>query len=371
MKSALLGFILGLALLCPVFAQIFVVAPSTGGSSGSSGAANPILYLPWNDIFIPELPPSGGNPPDNSANAVDSSQQRFGSIIRAPKAGTIDAVQFYVSAVTTPQTMRWSIQGITNGNPNGTITHFGTFTPAVGWTTVVLTSDGTGAGTKRTVTLNEQLAFVLDYTGTAPVGVQIRYMTTTSGHQRVTQDWSGPYLGFWLMGNSTYAPFMALRYTDNSLAAPRGWLPVTGFPAGPTAFANNAEGGAEFTLPSTVTARGAWIATAQPTGQIGQLRLYEGTTLTATVNVVNLPRNGVMVLYFDAAVQIKKDTTYRIVTSTTGSGQSMYLYYMNIPTTDYRALLPIGDRWYYVSRANTGAAFTTDPLRWPMIGLIL
>lgn len=103
-------------------------------------------------------------------NTIDADGEKVGYTVRAPKAGTIDAIVFHTGTVTQDPSsgVKVSFQGVTGatGLPDGTPTHYRVKTTMASDTsheTGLITDDGTDNGNKKTVTAGELFSVVIEF----------------------------------------------------------------------------------------------------------------------------------------------------------------------------------------------------------------
>ena len=114
-----------------------------------------------------------------SVSLLNSANEKWAAIIRAPRTGTLDKFECRIgtSLATFPGNgLRLSFQDVdlSTGNPDGSVDEFRvvSVSPGVnGWVTPgLMTDDGTDTGVKRSVTAGDYLACVVDFNPTYTTG---------------------------------------------------------------------------------------------------------------------------------------------------------------------------------------------------------
>ena len=161
-----------------------------------------------------------------SGLAMTLSTDKVAVIFRAPKAGDLEWFEFMLGTVTQAPAsgLRCSFQTVdpTNGDPDGTVDQFANITAGIAsnaWMTPPnrISSDGTGTGTRRTVTKGELVAAVVDWVSFG-AGDSLNINTLTGVGPTVV---GSPYVDrntatAWTR-SSNYAVF-ALKYSDGTYA---------------------------------------------------------------------------------------------------------------------------------------------------------
>lgn len=157
--------------------------------------------------------------PNNVFNnfAFDATSIRVGSVVKAPKTGTISAVWLLNRAITSSQSVTVSLQDIdASSNPDGTADQSGTYTPSVADTLSKIT-----LGSGRSVTLGDRFAVVAEWTGAAG---SLNYVRSVPNGQIPTFPTGVTYAsGAW---SKTHVLALALEYSDGSIAYIDGIIPL-------------------------------------------------------------------------------------------------------------------------------------------------
>ncbi len=335
-------------------------------------------------------PPPLPTPPAIGTTTLSVSGAKVAWIFQAPKAGTLDKVEFLMSAFTQATNgLRVSFQdrSLTNGAPDGTQDQYRDVTTGMAANTWIapglMTADGTDGGAKRTVTKGEKLCAVVEFVSFAA--------SDSVGIGRVTGDASQPFAGFpyTLIHNgsswqktSTAHFILALKYDDGTYAMlGPSYFPISALGA-TTAFSNATtvkQQGVRFKVPTPVTVDGFWIF-AELDGDV-EFVLYDSDDATALETLAHDKDERADAStcghFFRFATErvLSADTFYRLVVKPS-STTTCTLYYVDFTSTSVMAGSPgFGADAYYTqcelaTPTGTGDwADTTTRRPWVAIGI--
>lgn len=276
------------------------------------------------------------------------------SVIIAPKAGNISNVYVRISTVTSSQTVRASIQGLTSGLPNGSIAQSGNFTPSTGWNQATL-------GAVQAVTRGQVIPIVFDWPGTAG-SVTI---VTDSAYQNTI--YGATSTGSW--AKATRALCVIVGYDDGTYATVQAapFLTATDFGTG----TNPNEAGILLNIPVAASISGARIS-----GRISgsaTLTLYDSSNVVLAavgidVNQVSSTADAITDMYFGADVNLSANTDYRL-TLMPNSATAVRRQEFGHPTSAARSAAPFGAYAQKTTRNGTitlsgGVATQTSAGAW-------
>lgn len=317
-------------------------------------------------LYLPEVIPHDFD--TQNILLIDASGEKAAVIVRVPKTGTISKILLKTGPVTNSQTLRISLQTVTNGEPSGTDyggSALGTqASPATNTTYVV------SLGTAATATKGDLVAIVIEFDST--VGdLAIR---TVNGLNQNTHGMSFPYgIHFTASWTTNNIMLSAFEYSDGSYESIPGVYPLDLL----TNVAYNSgsipdERALRFDLLFSCRVAGFWFI-ADIDGN-ADIVLYEGTTLLQTKSFTpderrfTTPRtiyNGL----FDTPQPIAKDTEYFLSLKPT-SGTNIGLNYFTVNTAAVMDAFSGGQQMHLGIRADAGAWAKTTTTR-PLMGLII
>lgn len=331
--------------------------------------------------FVPNVPPEANNTLVTlTAFTLNAAGDKLAFIVQVPKDGVLDWFEVRIGAIgNAPDNgVRFSFQDIdaTTGFPDGGVDQFAVkASPSANtWTTPdnVMTNDGTGGGTKRTVAAGEYLGCVIDYSSFV---ASDSFEVTTPNH--ATGPWSNNYTADGSTGTyakATRPPMLALKYNDGSYAEfPLPILPMSA--AGTATTFNNGstpdERALRFQVPVSCRCIGAWFL-ADGDGN-ADIVLYDngGSVLaSASIDLDIRETTGVKhyFVYWDPQT-LSAATTYRIAIKPT-SATSLTVYQFTVASNGLLAAVPGGIQWYLSTRTDGGSFSDTTTIR-PMMGLII
>ena len=289
--------------------------------------------------------------------ALSNATSGVGVLLRAPKAGVIDAVGISITSITgNPPPYNVAIVTVDDaGLP--TVTPFGA--------SAVQSYDYTATGliwvtldTPATVAADDQIAGIVWPGASAPDAANCITVVSRAAVSEYSSDPAFLY-GVWTRGGGI--GYGAVRYSDGEIA---GGLASTGTTKVQFDSADTPdEVGNLFTLPFGATIRGVHIpglgADSNTPWQVVLYDALDNVLASATVD----DEDKIGTLEFDqyvAPTAVLAETSYRVVLKPT-SGTAR----IQVPTFTYtaaadRAGLPEGARWQKTERTNAGAWTDTD-----------
>lgn len=327
---------------------------------------------------------NAGVPGSQTSFLLDASAEKVAFIFRAPKAGTLSKVRFRTSTVTTGDTMKVSFQDVdgTTGDPDGVVDQFRTI--AIGnnddnvtLQTGIISSDGTDGGTKRTVTLGQMLAVVIEFNSYVAGNLNIVGRSSVVPAGTSNDVYVDHFTSAWAK-SAAVVPRFALEYSDGSYAAITMVDPGIGgtatetYNSGTLSGAGGDERALLFQVPFPCKVSG-FYGIFDVDGN-ADVVLYDsgGATLESlTLDSDVRAQTFAMPLHahFDTEVTLAKDTTYYLAfkpTSVTTVG---------LVVTTYSAAavmdsLPGGQQCHYAARTDAGA-WSPDTTKRPHMGVII
>ena len=327
-------------------------------------------------------------PSSDNTFRIDAAGERIAFIFRVPKTGTLDKFEWHSSDSTlnAASVLRLSFQNVdlATGFPDATQDQFrdqSTLT-SFGWNAPgLMTSDGTDTGTKRSVTVDDLLAAVIEFqTFTAADSVRWRKMVTPYSFQGIFGAFPYPasfFASVWATVAETM-PFMALKYSDGTYAQLNDWV----LPAGTgstvintTTFNNGStpdERGLFFQLPAPVKVGGAWWRADLDGNADYVLYDSDGTTVLASssldLNVRGAAKAGNFFIRH-TPISLTASTNYRAVIKPT-SVTNLSTYDFDVNAAALLDAVAGGQNWHYTSRTDAGA-WTQVTTKRPFMGLLV
>ena len=320
--------------------------------------AGPIVYAPPMGLF------PGGAWTTFACNASNTQMATFLAAENVATHGTINSIFAYCTAVTSPPSFQFSIQGITSrGTPDGVIkgvsnSAYGTATPSVGAMNVSL-------GTPFSATEGQALSIVIgssSATGSANAtfvshlspGSQLPYASTET-----TGAWTA----------TSTLPAIGVIYNDGFIS--RGTWRGTAVTNNTLTYNGSStfnSYGSYFTPNLSAVMSGAYVLLLPAAGSYVQCTLYEGssTTVASTTNVSQSANFSCDLLYGSTASQamsyipmpsytLKAGTVYRLMVQNSGTAwASFYSYSMSSAAALNALCVP----WTGTSQTNPGTSFT-------------
>lgn len=333
-------------------------------------------------IVYPDMPAGVSNVWVLSQLRIQTGVPKAMAVFVIPRTGTLDQVEFRLDTIGVNQAIKISFQDVsaTDGNPDGVIDQFRVVPSAslaVGWITPgLLTSDGTNTGTKRSVTIGDLLAVVLEFDSTLG---DVRFNTVQLNSSSNLWPGGSAYTGTNNGSAWTKSPNIfpaALKYDDGTYAYLSPVAPpmaaVLNTRTVSSASSPN-ERGLSFQLPMTVAVAGAWASIARA-GDC-QVVLYDtnGTTVlaSAVLDKDTQPQGGgpsVTIVPW-APVTLLANTPYRLTVLPTTT-TSINVYDVSVAANAYLAAMAGGVNFYLTTRTGAGAWSQTTTLR-PLLGLLI
>jgi hypothetical protein len=343
-------------------------------------------------IYYPSFPVGWGNAVNRT---LDSANERWAFIFRAPKTGTLDRFEaaITVSTFNAASRIRFSFQDIdSNGVPDGIADQYRIFAMSAGTAQWIvppgpMTSDGTDLGTKRSVTRGDWVACVIDY-NVFTSGDSIIVLCDTVGTDSIAKD--GYYVADDLTGGGTWSrltsgkPRLALRYVndDYPVVVPGIVLPhkasgVVHVESGTTPD----EFGNRFVLPFACKVSGVWAYWDQEgsTGT-GTFKIYDSSnnviasydvesakTASQGSGTIDYPT----MFLFNSDVELAANTLYRIVLEGTHASIGYDLLYYDVDRNEILSQGLSGDRTCYATQRTDGGSWTDMNTRQAFMGVVI
>jgi len=337
-------------------------------------------------VYYPEITPGISNVGGEFQLRIQTGVPKCMAVLVVPKSGTLDQVEVWIDTVSTAQAIKVSFQDVslTDGNPDGGVDQFRvvpTGSVVAGWLVPgLITSDGTNTGTKRTVTVGDLLAVVIEFDST--VG-DLRFATLirNSGANL----WNGGYSYAGTNNGTTWtkqagvALQVGLKYSDGTYAyvSPASWPRAAAINTARTFNSGSTpnERGLYFQLPMSVACSGVWFESTR--GGDCQVTLYDsdGTTVLASatldkdVNEAAASLTVTIVPWATGPITLLANTNYRLAVKPT-TVTNLDVYDMPVNSNALMAAMPGGANFYLTTRTGAGAWTQTNTLK-PLMGLVL
>lgn len=306
---------------------------------------------------------------------LNASADWLAIVVRIPKTGTLRNFHFRTGTVTTGDTVRVAFNDLdAAGHPDGTDDEFRDYVLGAGEdnniiSTGIISSDGTDIGTKRSVTVGDELAIVLKWSS---------YVSGNYNVSRITSaEWVGPPAVLTSVNSgSTWTgqagcPICALEYDDGTCA----YLESTGIFEGNVVTSVGSgstpdEYALRFQVPGKVRVVGAFVQAASTDTD---MTLYAdgGSTLAgpATCALDGLTDDISRTYYFSSTVDLEPATWYRLSWKpTTATTRQTVIY--DLPDADLRGTYPLGTNMMLSTRSDAGS-WTDDTTKFMMAGLLV
>jgi hypothetical protein len=323
-------------------------------------------------------------PSINNFASIADADDKLAYIFRAPKTGTLEQFEFLIATITTfPATgIRMSFQDVdaTTGAPDGGVDQFAVVATTPGsnaWVSPpnALTHDGSGGGTKRSVTRGDLIAAVIDINPVFSTGsFQSYFITNTETNGPQLFPYCLYFTTAWAKQGSMY-PILAIKYDDGKYY-PIGpqILPVTA--TGTTNTYNVDSAGTDeialrFKVPFEATLAGGFVNLLLAGNT--DIVLYDD--LDQVVASVSLDKDIVQdsatgkrfTFEFPTPVTLAINKVYRLsVKPTTTTNISMY--HIVAASNARLGAMPAGVEFYKSTRVNGGTWADVDN-HVPVIGL--
>jgi hypothetical protein len=318
---------------------------------------------------------------------IDASAEKVAFVIRVPKTGTLNSVGFLLGTVTQAPAsgLKVSFQDVdtSTGNPDGTGDQFATVTSGLtsnSWVDVSSTgymgAGGAGSGAKRSVTVGDRLAIVIEFASfAASDSLNIVAAATGTSVTMNYQCYVDHFTASWAKSAATN-PIFSLKYDDGTYAVMPEVLPITGF--GTLSYNQNTvaqdEAGLIFQVPFSCKVSGCWYD-ADIDGT-ADFVLYDsdGSTSLGSFSVDNNVRNstgnGAGFGYFTGGEKtLTVNTSYRLIFKPT-STTNVILKYFDVNSAALLDQMPGGQTCHFTSRVDAGSWSQTTTRR-PLMGLLI
>lgn len=337
-------------------------------------------------FFYPPMVPYTGDTPqiNTSLQLMNAATERLGVVFMAPRSGTINRVAIRLGANTfnVASVLRVSLQDVVNSSgimvPDGTQDQYRDITSLVTnqpLETGLLTSDGTDGGTKRTVTIGDMLAIVMEYQ-TFTTGDAVRQgilVAPPDGGYFEVNNFASPvfYNGSSWSAQSNTALF-AVEYQT------LGWVPVHPYAFVPNALGSdlirdNEEAGNRLQMPFKCRVVG--VAALVESGAAATLKVYDNSEVEIAEGIQAVPEAGTATdsieMMLDAPLTLEADTNYFFVWRGE-SGNDIRPYRWTHQDAKWLAVNPWGPNWRHAIRSNhTVDSFTVSTTEVHPMHLIL
>lgn len=306
-------------------------------------------------LWLPGYPFIGEQAPNIAGFGLDALDEQFGCVVQAPKAGEIAKILYRVGGVsggTWVLDCRLEDVGV-DGLPDGSLVD----TNSNGDQTVLVTDDDTWFATaftaSATVTQGQWIAAVLKVTtfpGSGDIDIE-RFADNAPVRTRYcVQDTTGS----WAKSSDIIKPVFGFEYDDGSYEFISGVTPFV-----PTSVVfNNTDTpdhiGVRFQVPFPTRVTGAWVQ-MDPDGDFNVVLTgsdgdASSPAATATVDKDftdgNIP--GVVLVRFNAAVTLVKDTNYWLAVVPT-SATDLTLYFFDVNAAAVMDAFEGGQNWQYAT----------------------
>lgn len=323
-------------------------------------------FPPWPGAIL--LTPSFGT------LVIDATGEKAAFIIEAPKTGTLAKVGFSINTLTLADDLKISFQDVdlATGDPDGGVDQFRVMTAAslsagTMLLTGLITDTGADGGAKRSVTIGDLLAVVIEFDTYVDGNLRIAtFADDTNDFPYATL-----FTSSWAKASAA-APILYLEYDDGSTAPIAGCWPIAVIDS--TTYNNGSaadEKALKFTLPYPARAVGFWLW-AELDGD-ADIVLYEGTTALATKSSDKEVRRstaaGFLIKKFAAPVSLTKDTTYYLSLKPT-SATNVALQIGDLEVAARLNALPGGADFCLATRVDAGA-WSNVTTKKPFMGLLL
>lgn len=346
-----------------------------------------LVDVPGGILFPSPIPLSAGLPALAAMSTVNDANDKIAYIIQVPKSGTLDwfECQQFANTNNPDNGLRFSFQSLsaTTGAPGGVQDQFRTLTSGFGnraWLVPpgVMTNDGTNGGTKRTVTVGDWIACVVEFESfTAGDSVSFAELNLSTGASGAASPTVNQYVSVfetaWI--NAIGAGPIALKYSDGTYGVlPLWWSPMltinsTGFNSG----SSPANRGIRFKNAFPCRVAGMWVRFSAGDANYN-VTLYDNAdnilsqTLIDGNFDVSAGGNNTLI-YFDTKVDLAANTIYRLIISPTAASPNVTLYDFDVSVAALMAAVQGGVEWYS-SNGTTGAWVDSTANR-AFMGLII
>lgn len=297
---------------------------------------------------------------------LDADGEKVAFIFPAPATGDLSTVGFLTGLVDVGGIMKVSFQDVdvTTGEADGTPDQFRTITIALTddnlWlTTGIISSDGTDAGTKRSVTKGDLIAVVIEFNAFVALDSvtfkQWRQPGSVSNH--IGQCYVSHFTTVWAK-QAGLLPTFALKYADGNFYHISGTSPYSSILATTINTSTTPdEIGMYFSVPFACKIDGfaGWI---EADGDV-DIVLYDGdgTTVLKTVSIdkdVRVTTSSVGFLKSFAEITLTPSTNYRLVFKPTTT-TNVVLFDTQVSINGIYGQVSGGIGIYLTSRVNAGS----------------
>lgn len=295
---------------------------------------------------------------------LDAAGEKKAFIVAVPKTGTILKAGFKTGTVTTPQTLRISLQTVdaATGNPTGTLyggSAAGTQASPASNTYYTVTL-GTGATSVK----GDIIAVVIEFDST----VGNLNIDTVSTIYSNSFPYCNHYTASWTKNSSI--PLTALEYSDGSYAD-CGCSPITAWSyPGWNSGSTPDERALRFQFPFPCRLKGAWFR-GSVSGDM-EVVLYSGTTALATISIdkdQTYSSGRYNKFYFNTPYNLAANTVYRLSLKPTTVTSISAFTEMSFASQTVLDSIDGGQEFYYSYRTDAGA-WTDDATKRYFMGLI-
>lgn len=319
-------------------------------------------------------------------SSIANSGEKVAFIVKIPKSGTLHKVGFLTGTVSNSQTLKVSFQNIdpATGNADGTPDQYRTVaSPATNtWTTTgILSDDGTDTGNKRSVSIGEYIAVVIEFDST--IGNVLISSTYTGAGSRQRDGYVSRYASSAWTKYTNYVANCLLEYSDGSYGhAP--WLSVITH-TNPNYYnhvnSTPDEFGMRFQVPVPMTMAGIYVNARfdgdadivlydSPSNVLATVPGYDGTT---SVDTVDKDIAYDILSYwgqwmFSTPVNLEPNTTYRVSLKPTTT-TAVYYFAIAVPTN--AALAQFSSTAFYKTYRTDGGSWTDVDTQAPNWALII
>ena len=293
-------------------------------------------------------------------NPIDASGEKFAAVVHASKTGTLEKVAVRFGTVPSAQDIKVSFQDLdaATGDPDGTVDQFRVIPSAsvvanTWFETGIISSDGTDGGTKRSVTMGQDLFVVFEFDST--VG-SVGFVTFDEINQNF------PYVDLFTTSwvKDWEAMAVALKYDDGTYAELEPILPIkTVETSSHNSGSTPDEIGNITRLSYKARAVGIWLYANIAGDSTVILYDSDGSTVLGSKVIDKEYRAStsadIVYVRFSAPVTLLKDTDYRI-TLRPDTATAVTLNRFTVDSTALMAACPLG--------ANTHSTHRTDARAW-------
>jgi hypothetical protein len=311
--------------------------------------------------------------PTAGSNNLTASGHKIAVVFDVPVSGELHSFEYAAPAAgASVATLRASWQNVdASDNPDGGVDQFCLYSavPSNVWAAPpnALTHDGSAGGTRRTVTVGQRIAAVIDYSA---------YTSGTVTVNHWASGWAGHgaqirlFTAAWAAVNQT--PALAVRYTDGYRAV-FGAVPTR---TAPTTTAFNSGSTPDhraliWTQADDSTCLGLW-AFLSGTGAC-DLVLYEGTTEVGRLSwPICLTNAGMRVGYFSTPITLTGGLTYRAaVVPTSVTSVTARAFTANAVDAQLGGIPDVVAGMGQSTKTDVGGGWTDSTSAIPMVGPVV